>query len=211
MKEAFKTKQESFWAGEFGDSYVDRNCDPRNIAINIHIFSKILARTYGISNILELGANIGQNIMAIRNLIPDTKFTAVEINNKAAEILEKIPNTNVLRGSILEFTPDELGKHDLAFTSGVMIHINPEHLPHVYSLLYECSSKWILIHEYYNPTPVEVSYRGHSERLFKRDFAGEVLDMYPDLKLVDYGFQYSRDNNFPTDDSTWFLMKKNVK
>lgn len=72
----------------------------------------------------------------------------------------------------------------------------------IYTLLYECSTSWILINEYYNPTPVEVTYRGHAESLFKRDFAGEMLDRYPDLKLIDYGFQYFRDNNFPADDCT---------
>lgn len=32
--------------------------------------------------------------------------------------------------------------------------------------------------------------------------------MFPDCKLEDYGFVYHRDNNFPLDDITWFLMKK---
>jgi len=89
-----------------------------------------------------------------------------------------------------------------------LIHINPEMLPQVYSRLYDCSRKYILIKEYYNPTPVVVTYRGNTERLFKRDFAGEMMDLYPDLELIDYGFQYHRDNNFPEDDSTWFLLKK---
>jgi hypothetical protein len=44
--------------------------------------------------------------------------------------------------------------------------------------------------------------------LFKRDFAGEMLERYPDLELIDYGFVYKRDNNFPQDDITWFLLKK---
>jgi len=98
--------------------------------------------------------------------------------------------------------------HDLTFTCGVLIHINPELLPELYTRLYECSRSYILINEYYNQKPVEASYRGHSERLFKRDFAGELLDRYPDLELVDYGFQYHRDHNFPADDMTWFLLKK---
>lgn len=208
MKRKYKTEQEYFWAGDFGGSYVDRNNDPRNIARNTVLFSKILERTYGVSHILELGANIGQNILAIKNLIPDAVFSAVEINDKAADLLEKIPNTKVMRGSILQFTPDAIGRHDLTMTCGVLIHINPDHLKSVYALLYECSTSWIVLNEYYNPTPVEVTYRGHGKRLFKRDFAGEMLNRYPDLKLIDYGFQYSRDNNFPADDCTWFLMKK---
>jgi spore coat polysaccharide biosynthesis protein SpsF len=71
--------------------------------------------------------------------------------------------------------------------------------------------RYICICEYYNPTPVEVTYRGYQEKLFKRDFVGEILDMYPDLELVDYGFVYHRDNNFPQDDITWFLIQKSTK
>jgi spore coat polysaccharide biosynthesis protein SpsF len=62
--------------------------------------------------------------------------------------------------------------------------------------------------EYYNPSPVSVPYRGHNDRLFKRDFAGEMLNKYPNLKALDYGFVYRRDPNFPLDDVTWFLMEK---
>ncbi|HND74014.1 MAG TPA: hypothetical protein PKW10_06205, partial [Saprospiraceae bacterium] len=67
---------------------------------------------------------------------------------------------------------------------------------------------YILIAEYYNPSPVTLNYRGHSNRLFKRDFAGDMLDQYPDLRLIDYGFCYRRDNLFPQDDITWFMLEK---
>ena len=44
--------------------------------------------------------------------------------------------------------------------------------------------------------------------LFKRDFAGELLDKYKNkLLLLDYGFIYHRDT-YPQDDLTWFLMEK---
>jgi spore coat polysaccharide biosynthesis protein SpsF len=63
-----------------------------------------------------------------------------------------------------------------------------------------------LIAEYFNPSPVSIDYRGESEKLFKRDFAGEMLDSIPSLGLVDYGFVWSR-GSFPQDDITWFLME----
>ncbi|QVL50178.1 MAG: hypothetical protein KFB96_06875 [Thiocapsa sp.] len=44
--------------------------------------------------------------------------------------------------------------------------------------------------------------------MFKRDFAGEMLDRYPDLELIDYGFIYRRDPVFPQDDMTWFLLQR---
>ena len=210
MKVKYKTEQEEFWASNFGDEYVGRNNNSRNIARKTALFAKMLAKTHGVSRVLELGANIGQNILAIQNLIPEAIFSAAEINDKAADLLEKIPNTKVIRGSILHLVPADLGQHDLTMTCGVLIHVNPGQLNHVYTLLYECSTSWVFINEYYNPTPVQITYRGHADRLFKRDFAGEMLDKYPDLKLIDYGFQYSRDNNFPADDCTWFLMKKTI-
>ena len=63
--------------------------------------------------------------------------------------------------------------------------------------------------EYYNPSPISIEYRGHSNKLFKRDFCDEMLDLYQDLKLKDYGFIYQRDKMFPQDDITWFLLEKN--
>jgi pseudaminic acid biosynthesis-associated methylase len=204
----YKTDQEKFWAGEFGDEYTDRNNVAELIAIRTHAFAKIFSKTKGINSALEFGANIGDNLLAIRNLIPSCSFSAIEINSKAAEVLKSIPNTTVHLGSIFDFSPQVLGKHDITFTCHVLIHINPEMLPQVYSRMYDCSGKYILIKEYYNPTPVVVNYRGNTERLFKRDFAGDMMDLYPDLELIDYGFQYHRDYNFPEDDSTWFLLKK---
>ena len=62
--------------------------------------------------------------------------------------------------------------------------------------------------EYYNHVPMEVPYKGHSGRLFKRDWAGDMMVRYSDLRLIDYGFVYRRDPNFPIDDVHWFLLEK---
>jgi pseudaminic acid biosynthesis-associated methylase len=78
----------------------------------------------------------------------------------------------------------------------------------VYDSLYKASRRYIILAEYFNPTPVEVNYRGHAGRLFKRDFAGEMLDRFPDLQVVDYGFTWKRDPVFPQDDLTWFVLEK---
>lgn len=208
MKSTYQSEQEAFWAGQFGDEYVARNNNLEGIAFRTALFSKIVHHTQGIRSALEFGSNIGFNILAIRNLIPNCELAAIEINKIAIAELKKIPNLRIFENSILNCHSSDLGMHDLTFTCGVLIHINPELLPELYTRLYECSRSYILINEYYNQKPVEASYRGHSERLFKRDFAGELLDRYPDLELVDYGFQYHRDHNFPADDMTWFLLKK---
>ena len=90
---------------------------------------------------------------------------------------------------------------------GVLIHINPDFLSKVYEILHKSSKRYICVAEYYNPSPLEVSYRGHQGKLFKRDFAGEIIDKFKDVCLVDYGFVYHRDA-YPQDDITWFLLEK---
>ncbi len=206
MKKDYSTPQEAFWAGEFGNEYVSRNRNEAHVAGNLALFSRILSRTSGIRTAIEFGANIGLNLVALKALLPQAEFSAIEINESAASELEKIGYVDVHRQSILEFGsgPD----FDLVLIKGVLIHIHPEKLPEVYDRLYHCSRRYILIAEYYNPTPVAIPYRGHADRLFKRDFAGEMLDRFADLTLLDYGFSYHRDCNFPQDDLTWFLLEK---
>lgn len=205
----YVTEQENFWAGEFGDDYISRNSSETILASKTAFFAQVL-RNCKLTNItpqiLELGANIGLNLRAIGLLLPAASMTAVEINEKAAAACRKVDRTDVFIGSIFDFNTEK--KFDLTFTKGVLIHINPNRLAEVYEKLYAYSSRYILISEYYNPSPVEVSYRGNSDRLFKRDFAGEMMDRYKDLELIDYGFIYHRDNNFPDDDNNWFLLEK---
>lgn len=201
------TEQETFWEGDFGHEYVDRNLGEKWVASNTALFSTILSRTHSVSNVLELGSNIGLNLVAIRQLLPDASLSAVEINEKAAaELTATLPEVDLHLTSILNFQPTTTW--DFVFTKGVLIHINPEKLPDVYHVMHASSSRYILVSEYYNPKPTELPYRGHEGKLFKRDFAGEMLDLFPDLSLVDYGFVYHRDNNFPQDDLNWFLLEK---
>lgn len=207
MQTSFKTGQEEFWAGEFGTEYITRNESNQLLASNLNFFSKSLKLAGNISSCLELGANIGMNLKALKLLYPRIDLKAVEINNDASKLLKAlIGENNVFNGSIFDYV--DSAKVDLAIIKGVLIHINPEMLNIVYEKLYQASSSHILIAEYYNPTPVAIPYRGHSDRLFKRDFAGEMLDKYSDLYLVDYGFVYHRDMAFPQDDITWFLLQK---
>ncbi len=207
MFEKFKTPQEEFWAGEFGTDYIGRNNSPHLLAAKLNFFSMALKQAGPVTSCLEFGANIGINLKALQLLYPDIHLQAVEINHDAATQLKNlIGESNVFEGSIFEYPI--AGKVDLTLIKGVLIHINPDMLDTVYEKLYQASNRLILLCEYYNPTPVSIPYRGHADRLFKRDFASDMLDKYTDLKLVDYGFSYHRDSAFPGDDGTWFLLQK---
>lgn len=201
----YSTEQESFWAGNFGTEYTERNQGAALQAANLDFFSQVVRKTRGVESIIELGANRGLNLETLRTLLPNAEISGIEINADAAKIAEAA-GFKMYRGSILDFQLDV--PRDLAFTKGVLIHINPDALPSVYDLLHRAARKYVLVAEYYNPAPVEISYRGHSGKLFKRDFAGEILARHRDLRLVDYGFLYRGDPVFPQDDITWFLMEK---
>ncbi len=203
----YKTEQEKFWAQEFGNEYIGRNNSDEYLASNLNFFSTALKYVQKPESLIEFGGNIGMNLKAIKLLFPSIKLFGIEINKLAAEHLAKVAGAeNVFNGSIYDYVPTR--KFDVALIKGVLIHINPDMLPEVYERLYQSSSKFILICEYYNPKPLMIDYRGHNDRMYKRDFAGEMLDKYPDLKLVDYGFCYSRDKAYLNDDSTWFLLEK---
>ena len=204
----FQTEQEAFWAGDFGNEYNRRNRGSSLLASNLNFFSKALHATRNVKSCIEFGANIGMNLRAIQLLYPAIDLHAIEINQEAArELAQIVPEHQIHQGSILEFQASRTW--DLVLIKGVLIHINPDVLPSVYDRLATSSERYVLIAEYYNPAPVTVNYRGHTERLFKRDFAGELMERHPSFNLVDYGFAYRRDPNFPQDDITWFLMENN--
>jgi pseudaminic acid biosynthesis-associated methylase len=207
MSKRFTTDQEEFWAGEFGDAYVDRNAGDALIGSNTALFSRILAKCAHIKSLIEFGANIGLNLRAIRALLPTLELDAIEINDKAVDQLQAWSGVRKIHhGSILEFHSDRTW--DAALSKRVLIHINPECLPQVYASLFRANNRYILLVEYYNPTPVEVVYRGHAGKLFKRDFAGALLDRYIGLRIVDYGFVWRREPAFRQDDANWFLLEK---
>ena len=203
---SYQTEQEKFWATGFGNEYPSRNEGEKMISSNLALFSKILKNCPSLDSAAELGCNIGLNLIALHRINRQLKLRGYEINEKAAlaareENIAEIVNTTVVE------TLDASQKFDLTFTKGVLIHINPEMLPVVYQNLYDLSNRYIMVCEYYNPAPVSIDYRGNKDRLFKRDFAGELMRKY-NLKLIEYGFNYQHDPYFTNDDSTWFLLSK---
>jgi pseudaminic acid biosynthesis-associated methylase len=205
MKMKFKTEQENFWAGEFGLNYIDRNNSEPLLYSKVAMWARMLQAANNVNSITEFGCNIGLNLAALKRLQPSLKLSGYEINAEAARQAAEFNVAEIKQGSILEEIKDP--KVDLTFTAGVLIHINPEYLDNVYSNLVNGSNRYVLVAEYYNQAPTKINYRGHEDRLFKRDFAGDLIDNYG-LKLIDYGFVYKRDNWAPQDDITWFLLEK---
>jgi spore coat polysaccharide biosynthesis protein SpsF len=199
-----KAEQTTFWEGEFGVEYTKRNL---NEGIERQgFYKKILALTGNLESALELGANVGHNLEALYRLAPGMQLTGVEVNKLACEQMGAKEGIKAVCQTIQEF--DSPKKFSLVLICGVMIHLPPQDLPAVYKKMFDLSEKYVLINEYFNPVPIEIEYRGHAQRLFKRDFGSEFLDaVNNEVELVDYGFLWRRVEP-AWDDTTWWLFKK---
>jgi pseudaminic acid biosynthesis-associated methylase len=200
-----QTEHERFWQGPFGDAYLSRNDGPALLAQKTAHLARALARAGPVRSVLEFGCNTGLNLVALHHLLPEAELHGVEINRSAAAIARE-RGFSVENRSVLGYASEE--SYDLVLSSGLLVHIEPDRLPEAYRALDAACGRYLCLREYYNPTPVEVPYRGHRNRLFKRDWAAELLDGVPSLTLLDYGFHYHRDPQFPADDVTWFLLER---
>lgn len=195
----------AIWGGPFGEAWMERcAATPELFAAHLTMFRDILRRVETVESVCELGANYGLDMMILHTLVPRAELTGVEINHKAAEALARLPYVKAVESSIYQVQLAQ--QYDMVLSKGVAMYQDEDVLEDYYHILYSLSKRYIVLCEYYNPTPMEIPYRGI--KLYKRDFAGELMDRYPDLKLLDYGFQYHRDYLFPVDDYTWFVLEK---
>ena len=153
---------------------------------------------------LELGCNNGRNLEALRKIDVKFELKGYEINETAIKEAQK--KFDVSKKSISSNLQNSKS-YDLVFTKGVLIHIPPNKLDRVYSNMYNLSKKYLLVAEYFNPTPMKLIYRGNKNLMFKRDFAKDLIDKF-NLNLVDYGFVYKYDPINPQDNLNWFLLRK---
>jgi len=187
------TEQTQEWSGEFGRSYTDRN------DLGLEEIEKLYLAQFGISrrelnteflgnlprdlSILEVGCNVG-NQLAFLSEMGFTRLAGVEVQDYAlARARERLPDALLVRGSALALPfPD--GVFDLVFTSGVLIHIHPDHLPKVLAEVHRVTRDWIWGLEYFAPTSTEVSYRGQQSLLWKAPFANLYLRSFSDLTYM---------------------------
>jgi len=215
MVKAKNNKQMNFWGGEPGRAYVDRN------PLNLQESDILYLRDYGITRrelnerflgdlnhglkILEVGANIGLQLELLR-LMGFKNLLGIELNNYAVEKAKKLhPQIDVIRGSAFDL-PFCDGYFDLAYTSGVLIHIDPKDLPEVLDGIYRVTNRYIWCYEFAAREPVEIAYRDKQELFWKQDFLKLYTSRFPDLKIVkSEELPVLNSKNF----SQMFLLEKN--
>lgn len=198
------------WRGGLGDAYTDRNTlAPDLLAARREMWGRILqhAPLPPEPKLLEIGANVGANLRALKELV-DADFFALEPNAKARSCLTEdgvLPTANIF-DALAQDIPLPDASVDLAFTSGVLIHINPDDLLACCAEIYRVSRRYVVSVEYFSKEPEEKTYQGKEGLLFKRDFGSFWLDNFPDLSCRGYGFEWKPATGL--DDLTWWVLEK---
>jgi spore coat polysaccharide biosynthesis protein SpsF len=204
------TPQTLLWRGAFGDDYISRNpTSIGNVQAAAMLWAQILRRLQGDPprTILEIGANIGINLCALRALT-DAQLFAVEPNASARRHLVDesiLPPGNILDGIASQIALADRSA-DLVFTRGVLIHIHPDDLLASCREMHRVARRYIVSIEYFSANPEELTYRNQSSALFKRDFGAFWLEHFPDLRVLDYGFAWQRLTGL--DNLTWWAFEK---
>lgn len=198
------------WSGEFGDRYTERNARTTDaVRGRTRIWGEVFREIVGDmpASALEVGPNLGLNLQGIQALAP-MDFWGLEPNPAARERLVAdgvLPAERVIEGFGHKI-PLADGAVEMAFTCGVLIHVDPSLLEQTVREIHRVSSKYVFCAEYFSPKAETIQYRGETDLLFKNDFGSLYLDLFPDLRLVDYGFFWRRTTVM--DDCTWWLFRK---
>jgi len=211
---AKNTEQMKIWMNRFGTEYTKRN------TLTIKEINKLYTKNYGVSRtelnkrflgkldrsikILEVGSNIGNQLLCLQKMGFKSLY-GIEINSYAVEFSKlKTKNINIIQDSAFDI-PFKDHYFDLAFTSGLLIHIAPNDINIVLQEIYRCTKKYIWGFEYYANQYTEVIYRGKKSLLWKANFPKLYLDLFNDLELVkELRLKYLENDNI----DVMFLLKK---
>ncbi|MFN3512290.1 MAG: pseudaminic acid biosynthesis-associated methylase [Phenylobacterium sp.] len=198
------------WSGEFGDRYTERNAASADaVRGRARVWGEVFRRMDGDmpKSALEIGSNVGLNLRGIQAL-SSMELWSIEPNPAANKKLAAdgvLPEERIFEG-FGHAIPLADGAVDMAFTSGVLIHVDPSLLEQTLREIHRVAAKYVFCAEYFSPKAESIPYRGETDLLFKNDFGSLYMDMFPDLRLVDYGFFWRRTTVM--DDSTWWLFRK---
>lgn len=202
--EAMPTQLET-WKGRFGDDYTVRNAVEwrsrldgwRSIIGGLHV-----------KRILEVGCNRGHNLVALSEILKTAaEFTGVEPNLLALQIARRSTDRVAFLGGTIYDLPFKNKYFDLVFTCGVLIHIPNGKLKKALHELVRVASRYVLLIEYFSEQDEEISYRGRTGLLWKRNFPRHVVHVCEELTVVRQGY-LGRDEGF--DRTHWWLMEKNA-
>lgn len=202
------------WEEKFGREYTDRN------ALSIQEMELLYRERYGITRtevnskfigqfdrdmkVLEVGSGIGNQLLCLKKAGFKSLY-GIELQPYAVELSKnRTTGINIIQGSAFDI-PFKDDFFDLVFTSGLLIHIAPEDITAVLDEIHRCTEQYVWCFEYYSDIYTKIEYRGHTDLLWKTNFAKLFLDRFSDLRLLqEEHFKYRGSDNV----DTMFLLQK---
>lgn len=212
------TPQESFWTGDFGRDYTDRNSrqlDEWNAFYQATWGQTRLAMNEAFvgqfereARILEVGCNTGMQLRGLQEA-GFTNLYGVELQPYAVEKAKQYTqHISIIQGSGFDL-PFKDNFFNVVVTNGVLIHIAPADLPRIMAEIVRCSRRYIWGFEYFAPALTAVPYRGNEGFLWKADYAQLFLAQFPgQLRLVQQElYSYVTDTERGNQDVMYLLEK----
>ena len=174
----YSTEQEEFWAGTFGDEYTRRNHDSRRPCellgdVVAHLEADRADRDGSRARLQRRPEPKGARSAPARRSVTCGRDQPRRCRGKRGP-----PGR---RWSRIRFSSSSRRQScDLVLIAGRSDPHRPR--PSWTKSTTSCTQQPRAISVWRSTTarcPIEVPYRGHRNRLFKRDFAGEILDRYP--------------------------------
>lgn len=208
------TQQMQAWMDEFGKIYTDRNLETvqemnilfkQNLGMTrTELNQRFLGDMDRSNKIFEAGSNFGKQLMCLQEM-GFTELYGIELQQYAVELSKSTTkNINLIQGTIFDI-PFKDAYFDLAFTSGVLIHIHPDDIQDALKEIHRCTQKYIWGYEYYSDRYEHVPYRSEENLLWRADFVKLYLDLFPDLELAkEEKYKYLDNDHI----DTMFLLRK---
>lgn len=222
---ALSTKRKEIlmdWKNKDGDKYIKRNqIDYRK---RIPFLNKTLPKD--IDSVLELGANCGHNLQAIKEIGEknnrEIDVHGIEINKNAVKIAKEAYGIELMEADIVNGVIYGFSNADLVMTWGVLIHINPIDLGKVFENLNKAATKYILMIEHKEQYIRTIADRWYKDggSMWVMDFSNEFIKRYPEWKVKKQGWASGKkpkeiDYTAPVDDSNihpadyfWLLERR---
>jgi pseudaminic acid biosynthesis-associated methylase len=187
------TKPERMWVGEYGEKWTRRNemdvdeidslYEDRFDISRLELLNRFFGRLDRDARILEVGANIGTQLLCFRQLGFDNLY-GIDIQREAIEWAhQERPSLDIIEANLFNI-PFKNDFFDLVFTSGVLIHVPDSKLDQAMAEIVRCSSEYVYGSEYYAEERTEVIHRGHDGVLWKTDFPTRFVNSQ-EVELID--------------------------
>lgn len=203
---ALKISPLADWSGDIGNEYFRRNPVTHDGVYIREMWLRRVLSHIGVKpkTFLEIGAGQGDNLIALRRILPHAELTATEPNSMALGLLAELLPTCTVNGDAVQNLSFADGMFDFVFTNGCLIHVPPDELHAALDEIYRVSHRWILLCEYFAAKQEHVSWRG--SHIWKCDFGAELMKRHPTLQAAACNFEWKPLTGM--DHATWWLFLK---